>query len=138
MSRVFATQLTHGLNRDSGQIEPKVKLGPEDPLGRLVRERYGDLVWVCQPNDSPWKPGVIDRMRQTMDDYEEGDWLLLLGNPVLMAMMVLYAGDHVTHLQFLQWSNGEYKEVVIEIDPEFTKEQNGILQAMGIGEFDVN
>lgn len=120
MSKVYATQLPYGLNRETGELEPKVKLGPGDPLGRAVRERYGDIVWVCQPNDAPWKAGVIDTMRRVMEDYQEGDWLLLLGNPVLMSMMALYAGDHVTHLRFLQWSNGDYKPIVVEIDPEFT------------------
>lgn len=122
MPRVYATQLPHGLNRETGQIEPKYKLGPDDPMGRALRERYGELVWVCDPNDAPWKPGVIDKMRHVMDDYEEGDWLLLLGNPILMSMMALYAGDHVTHLHFLQWSNGDYKPVTLEIDPEYTRD----------------
>lgn len=124
MSKVYATQLPYGLNRETGHLEPKVNLAVDDPLGRAVRERYGEIVWVCQPNDSPWKAGVIERMRSIMENFEEGDWLLLLGNPILMSMMALYAGDHVTHLKFLQWSNGDYKPVTIEIDPEFTKDFN--------------
>lgn len=127
MSKVFATQVPYGLNRNTGKLEPKVSLEPSDPLGRAVRERYGEITWVCDPNDAPWKAGVMDKMRRTMDEYEEGDWLLLLGNPVLMCMMALYAGDHVTHLRFLQYTNpdrasggqGDYRPLVIEIDPDY-------------------
>jgi hypothetical protein len=115
MSIVYACQdvLTKPLG--SMTLVSKFKLGPEDPLGIDLRQKYGELRWLLKPNDSPWKPGVMETLKAGLDDYKDGDWLLQLGNPVLMSMMAVFAGDRSERLRFLQWSNGGYVPITVEL-----------------------
>lgn len=91
------------------ELVPKFRLGPTDLMGSELRRKYGDLIWVLEPNAAPWTPGVYDTMRDRLAEYNgERDHLLLLGNPILMSMMAVIASEVTDQLQFLQWSNGGY------------------------------
>lgn len=100
----------------SFQLEPKFKLGPDDPQGRALREQYGELVWLLEPNNAPWTPGVMDRLRLGLENYTKEDHLLLLGNPILMSMMAVFAGEVCDTLRFLQWSNGGYVSFGVDLN----------------------
>jgi len=87
---------------------------PDDALE--LRRKYGHLIWVLEPNAAPWTPGVYDLMRDKLKDYNgETDHLLLLGNPILMSMMSVIASEFTDQLQFLQWSNGGYLPLKVEL-----------------------
>jgi hypothetical protein len=87
---------------------------PNDALD--LRRKYGQLIWVLEPNVAPWTPGVMDLLREGLREYNgDTDHLLLLGNPVLMSMMTLYAGEHNNTVRFLQWSNGSYMSLQVEL-----------------------
>ncbi len=116
---VYATQcpMTRiSAGNGSFTLVPKFRLGPDDPMGIALRERYGELVWLLEPNNAPWTPGVMDRLRLGLEDYKQGDHLLLLGNPILMSMMAVFAGDHSDRLSFLQWSNGDYVPFTVDLN----------------------
>lgn len=110
---VYATQCP--LMRVGQSLVPKFKLGLEDPAGRELRASYGPLIWVLEPNAAPWTPGVMDKLREGLSGMKEQDHLLLLGNPVLMSMMAVIAGDKYEVLNFLQWSNGGYRAVSMQL-----------------------
>jgi hypothetical protein len=110
---VYATQCP--MTKRGNVLVPKFDLGIDDPMGRELRHNYGELVWVLEPNWAPWSPGVFDKMKERMKDFKESDYLLLLGNPVLMSMMAVFAGDQVEMLRFLQWSNGGYVPITVEL-----------------------
>lgn len=112
--KVFATQCP--LMKQGNELVPKFRLGPEDWMGVELRRRYGQLIWVLEPNVAPWTPGVMDLLREGLREYNgDTDHLLLLGNPVLMSMMTLYAGEHNNRVRFLQWSNGSYMPLQVEL-----------------------
>jgi hypothetical protein len=118
MPRVFATQLPHQRIAVPGggfTLEPKFKLGEMDPMGRALRERYGAITWLLDPNNAPWTPGVMDRLRLGLRDFCAKDHLLQLGNPILMSMMAVFAADHTDTLNFLQWSNGDYVSLQVQV-----------------------
>jgi hypothetical protein len=112
--KVYATQCP--FTKVGNQLVPKFKLGPQDIMGAALRQKYGDLIWVLEPNAAPWTPGVFDTMKSRLKDYDGSeDHLLLLGNPVLMSMMAVYAADVSDKVRFLQWSNGDYLPLEVEL-----------------------
>lgn len=112
--KVFATQCP--LMKQGNDLVPKFRLGPTDDMGIQLRRNYGELIWVLGPTAAPWTPGVFDSMRSAMLGYDgKRDHLLLLGNPVLMSMMSVLAAEHSDELQFLQWSNGQYLSLKVQL-----------------------
>lgn len=112
-SRVFAPQCP--MMRQGHLLVPKFKLEPTDPAGREVRE-FGELVWLLGPNEAPWHPGVFTKMQEVLDDYDgDRDYLLCLGNPVLIAAMAMYASENSPRVQFLQWSNQRYMPIAVSL-----------------------
>ena len=81
-----------------------------------LRQRYGNLIWTASPTAAPWSPGIYDSMRELLQAYDgERDYLLLIGNPILMSMMSVLAGEYTDQLQFLQWSNGDYIPIKVQL-----------------------
>lgn len=115
---VYATQCP--LVKRGNQLVPKFDLSPDTRIGRELRDRYGELIWVLEPNAAPWGRGVMETLRQSMAGFNvERDYLLCLGNPVLMAMMAVYAARDWpasdSQLRFLQWSNGQYLPITVPL-----------------------
>lgn len=65
-------------------------------------ERYGPIRFVLEPEASPFEEGIFERITHGMQEYEEDDYLLLVGNPTLIGLCAI-AACHVRILQFLQW-----------------------------------
>jgi hypothetical protein len=111
---VFATQCP--LMKRDNRLVPKFDLSPTSRAGRDLRADYGELVWLLEPNAAPWSPGVFDQMRVGLAAFKpDKDYLLCLGNPVLMSMMSVLAAEFADELRFLQWSNGEYIALTVQL-----------------------
>lgn len=83
---------------------------------KLVRE-YGELKFLLGPTDAPWTPGVFDKLKAGLRHFDErNDWLLMMGNPVLMCQTAVEAGDRAeTVLRYLQWGNGAYTPIQVTL-----------------------
>jgi hypothetical protein len=111
---VYATQCP--LRKQGNTLVPKFDLSPTSHAGRELRQNYGELIWVLQPNAAPWSPGIFDLMRTGLKGFKgDRDYLLCLGNPVLMSMMSVLAAELSDELRFLQWSNGEYMPLTVQL-----------------------
>lgn len=127
---VYATQMH--LTRTKDGLRPKfATLLPEHPVHQELVRKYGPLIWLLGSDDGPWTPGVMDKLRNGLKDFDGSkDYLLCLGNPVLMSMMSVLAADYADQLRFLQWrqfyrdedgarqryeSEGEYQPLTFEL-----------------------
>lgn len=115
MSRVFAPYNPQRKDRATGLLVDII-----DGRGRAKAERFGELVFIFTPNVRPFNsegasqadPLLLEARRKLETFDPENDYVLLVGNPVIMALVATAAADASGGpVQFLQWTNGDYKTV---------------------------
>lgn len=114
MSRVFAVQQPTG--RDpSGAIKPTMDLSP-------ARE-FGELRFVLREWENPFADiaATVAEVRRVLgQEFGPEDWLLLVGNPVLIAIVASVAAEvNCGVLPMLQWNRSDhrYVPVVAQLEP---------------------
>jgi hypothetical protein len=108
-TRVFVVQNVHEFNERTGQLEPKFDFlhtleylpGCTTVQQALAANR---LRFLLHPSDAPWKPDIVERLRLGLEDYSPNDYLLLIGNPILMGVATNCAFEVSAKVNFLQWS----------------------------------
>ena len=102
--RVFVVQKTMRWDAQKGELVPKFDLTPA--------ERHGQIEYLLSPTASPFRPGaLLDELHDKLSTITENDYLLLVGNPVLIGMVVAIATGYTDgNVRVLQWSgkHGEY------------------------------
>lgn len=98
--RVFAVQQPTGRDRESGLIYPTMDLTPA--------EDWGKLQFILREFENPFDDidATAGRVRDALkeDGFTASDWLLLVGNPVLIATVAAIAAELVGELNVLQWN----------------------------------
>lgn len=109
MSVVYIVQETQRKDPASGCLVPKFDLSSAAAHGRLS--------YLLSPNASPWDSAVVEEICSKLLDYRpEEDYLLLVGNPVLMgvaAHAAFVAGRG--RARFLQWSGALRRHIPVEV-----------------------
>lgn len=110
MGSVFVVQNQHRWDAGKQQFVPKFNLAPA--------EEYGELVDLLSPTASPFRPqSVLDEIREKLADYGDEDYLLLVGNPILLGLSVAIAAmANDGRINLLQWSGREQKYIAVEVD----------------------
>lgn len=105
MPRVFVVQRTMRRDRQTGALVPVHDVGEAGA--------YGDLVDLLGPSAKPFTPEpVVAELWSKLCDYGEDDWLLCIGNPVLIGWAVALAAQAGGgQVNMLQWSNGGYEPI---------------------------
>jgi len=107
MSKVFVVQKQQRWDGAKGELVPKFDLKPA--------EQYGELVFLLSPTANPWNAArMIAELRTKLATFTAEDYLLLIGNPVLMGLTVALAAERTGRLQLLQWSGKDGKYIRIE------------------------
>jgi hypothetical protein len=108
MNRVFVVQNQHRWDRDKQKFEPKFDLEPA--------AEFGELTYLLSPTAAPFRPEpVIAELKQKLQDYRDGDHLLLVGNPVLIGFAVALAADaNEGRVSLLQWSGKDQRYIAVE------------------------
>lgn len=106
--RVFVVQNQHRWDAGLQRFVPKFDLTPA--------EEFGDLVYLLSPTAAPFRPdSVIEELTQKLEEYRPDDYLLLVGNPVLIGISVAIAarasGGSVS---MLQWSGKERRYLPVK------------------------
>jgi hypothetical protein len=107
--KVFVVQST--LQRDAaGALVPKFDLSPA--------EKFGEVVFLLSPSAAPWTKSVVAELHEKLSYMQDGDYLLPMGNPILMCMAFAIATQYVDQVQMLQWSgkNHQYTPLTVGID----------------------
>jgi hypothetical protein len=107
--RVFVVQNQHRLNAEKQGYEPKYDLTP-------ARE-FGTLVYLLGPSANPLRPApLITELRHSLRDFGPNDYLLLIGNPVLIVLAGSIASSYAGgSINVLQWSGKEQRYLAISI-----------------------
>lgn len=106
---VYVVQNQH--RHDNGKLVPKFDLTPA--------AAFGDLVYLLSPTARPFKPGgIVKELHEKLISYDSGrDYLLLLGNPCLIGMVVAIAAVYARgHVRMLQWDGRNNRYAAIDAD----------------------
>lgn len=114
MPIVYAVQRPLRRDKQSGELVPKFP-----HVESQVRE-YGTLVWLLGSGARPFNPGpVVRELHEKLQAIRPEDYLLLIGNPVIMAWTAAIASRYLDgNLKILQWSgkgNESYRVVVARV-----------------------
>ena len=109
MSVVYVIQKQQRFDHKRGELVPKFDLD-------TARE-HGELFYLLSPSASPFKTdSVIDELHESLSEFQEGDHLLLVGNPVLIGLATAIAASLAPSLNFLQWSGTQQKYISIRAE----------------------
>lgn len=121
MPNVFVVQIPHRLNRATGSLEPMVDLSDA--------ERFGRLHYLVGPNAKPFDPSVAEQIDRGLQNFQPGDFLLLVGHPILMGIATAYAADAVGTVNFLSWSPRDQRYTPVSVNVfDNQEESNGTRQ----------
>ena len=101
----------------------------KDERGKLVSKfdlssaaEYGELVFLLSPNASPFNPEpIIEELHEKLEEFQQEDYLLLVGNPCLIAWAASVASQYSGgQLNLLQWHGIQrrYKDVISNVAEE--------------------
>lgn len=107
---VFYVQNQHRWDRDTEKFVPKYDLDP----ARV----FGDLVPLLSPTASPFSfESILDELQFKLAHFRDGDYLLLVGNPVLIGASVAVASSvNEGHVSVLQWSGKDRSYVPVHLE----------------------
>lgn len=110
MARVFVIQNQHYWNAGKQQFLPKFDFS--------AAAEFGDIEFLLSPTAAPFRPdSVIEELHNKLSTIKPDDYLLLIGNPVLIGLSVAVAADYLEgRVQMLQWSgkDGRYLPIVAD------------------------
>lgn len=68
-------------------------------------QQFGEMVYLLSPTAAPWKPeGIISELWDKLEGFCDEDFLLMVGNPVLVGLATAVACDvNKGRVKFLQW-----------------------------------
>ena len=96
-------------------------------MGRNTRsaEKFGDLK-VCLPDNRQMvlaSGPLTIKLKQELKDFNDKDYLLLIGDPAIIAVAGAIAAEHNNgRFKILKWDRNETKYYDIEIDLRGTNE----------------
>lgn len=106
MSIVYVIQKQQRFCHEQGMLVDRFDL--------TTAEQYGKIEYLLSPQASPFKPDrVIDELETQLQDFGPDDFLLLVGNPVLIGLSTAIAADRSPDINFLQWSGTEQRYICV-------------------------
>lgn len=107
MSKVYAVQNQLRMDTYKGELVPKFDYRPA--------EEYGEVEFLLSPNAGPFQSrSVLNELHKKLCNFSEEDFLLLIGNPVLIGLATAVAADYSDgNINFLQWSGKDRRYVKI-------------------------
>jgi hypothetical protein len=104
VTRVFVVHQPTGRDRATGAIKPTMDLTPAC--------EYGELRFILREWENPFNDisATVSEVRRVLTgDMHGGDWLLLVGNPVLIGIVSAVAADLFGELRMLQWDRSGHR-----------------------------
>ena len=109
MSRVFVVHQPTGRDRGTGAIKPTMDLSPA--------LEYGELRFILREWENPFADvdATVTEVRRVLEGERlcGQDWLLLVGNPVLIGIVAAVASDLVSDLRMLQWDRSAHRYIPV-------------------------
>lgn len=110
MSRVFVVQNQHRWDPRLEKLVPKFDLTPA--------QEYGKIEFILGANANPFNPElIVPEMQDKLSEYSDEDFLLLIGNPILIGWATAIAADaNDGFVRLLQWSGKDRKYISVQAD----------------------
>lgn len=107
---VFVVQKQMRFDHSKGDLVPKFP-------SITKAEKFGEIVYLLSPTASPFgAQKLVEEMKKKLDSYGNTDYLLLVGNPVLIGMASAIAADHnLGLLNLLQWSGRDKDYIPVQV-----------------------
>ncbi|WVW77416.1 hypothetical protein Bhz59_00030 [Stenotrophomonas phage vB_SmaS_Bhz59] len=109
MSRVFVVQNQHRWDRDGRQFVPKYDISSA--------HQFGNIVELLSPTAAPFNSEpILEELRAKLADFKDEDYILCIGNPLLLAWAFAIAAD-ANHgaAKALQWSGKDHRYIPVEV-----------------------
>jgi len=100
--------------REGGVLKDKYDLSPA--------EEFGELVELLDADTRPFNlEPVIDALYSRLEDFGDDDYMICIGNPILLSLAVSIALDiNDGRVQLLQWNGRRGTYVPVSADLGFT------------------
>jgi hypothetical protein len=110
---VYVVQDTKTVDPKDGVLKPKFDFTPA--------LEHGELSFLLSPNASPFNlPPVIEELHERLSDFNDEDFLLLVGSPVLLGLCVAIAADfNDGRVGMLQWSGAKRAYIPVRAEDIF-------------------
>lgn len=114
--RVFIVQQPTGRDPHTGRIQPSVNLTPT--------KVWGEPVFLLSHNHNPFVDldNTVKMVKEKLWDYQptSNDYLVLVGNPILIGIVTALYVSFSPQLRLLQWNRNErvYYPVTTTINPQ--------------------
>jgi len=94
---------------------------PQEQRGKNLSAalRYGESIMSCLPQDYQVyssTPETVERIRYTMNMMQADDYLLLIGDPILIGLTMAVAFEFHDVLKVLKWDGQTRTYVPITLD----------------------
>jgi hypothetical protein len=111
--KVFAPYRPQRWDRENGCL---IDVFPDLDMAN----EFGDLSFLLTPNVKPFDTvPIVAELREKLAGFTDRDYVLLVGNPIIMSLVATIAADSSGGLiKFLQWSRGQYVEVEADLGTE--------------------
>lgn len=102
--------------REAGIVKDKYDLTPA--------EEFGELVELLDPWAKPFDTGpIVDELFEKLVYFSDSDFIICIGNPILLALAVSVAVDiNEGRVSLLQWNGRQGEYVPVSADLGFTPE----------------
>lgn len=110
---------------NQGRLEPKFDFTPA--------EEFGELSFLLSPSASPFNlEPVLSELQEKLRGFNDADYLLLVGNPVLLGLSVAIAADaNEGRVTMLQWSGAKRRYIPVRATDVFPPLEEGDCSAEG-------
>ena len=108
---VYVVQNQHCFSKQDSKMVPKFDFSSA--------EKYGKLVFLLSPTAAPFNPeSIIKELEEKLEPFTKDDYLLMVGNPVLMGLAAIIANEYLEPgdpLNFLQWSGRDRGYITVPV-----------------------
>ena len=111
---VYAVQSPR--QRIGNDIVPKYDLSPA--------QSFGEIVELLSPTAKPFNPApLIEELYIKLQNFSDTDYIICIGNPILIALAVSIAADvNNGRVRLLQWHGHKGEYTPVEVDMGFTSD----------------
>lgn len=101
MNKVFVVQMPHYWDNRHEKFLPKFNI--------KTAEVFGQIQYLLSPKAAPFNPeSIILELQEKLKDFCDEDYILMIGNPALIAFAgAIAAARNEGRVRLLQWSGRE-------------------------------
>jgi hypothetical protein len=113
---VYAVQSPRRRDLQTRKMVPRYDLAPANI--------YGEVKELLSPTTKPFNPApIIDELYIKLENFSDDDYIICIGNPILLAIAVTVASDiNDGKVKLLQWHGKKEEYIAVDVDMAFTSD----------------